>query len=241
VTLLGWLIVLYDCLLLFSLTASCSNNMVCIATSDDYIRDPDVMAGGKIVVNPKDRYYRPLYSLPNFDAICNNWQYMNTDSSTIERVGPYPISMLDAAERSWSDLGHQWLDSAKEPKISPAQRELLQTLQVSMTFVGRPAAVGLDRGFWDVPNVRKKLKSVSKTLPAFVRRPFCKTTKMLFVWGIEIRIKLPVAVDDLSSKNVSLGFLKVPLAPVKDSTNELLFTAGCDTYPLLLAVLSSII
>jgi len=46
--------------------------MPCIVVSEDYIRDPTYQASGKIVVNTKDVYYRPLYDLPNFDATYNN-------------------------------------------------------------------------------------------------------------------------------------------------------------------------
>ncbi|CAM1510819.1 Fc.00g083320.m01.CDS01 [Cosmosporella sp. VM-42] len=223
------------------LTERVNNNMRCIALSEDFIYNPEVQAGGSLTVDPKDTYYRPFYNLPNLDLVCNTWQYMNTDETTVDRVGPIPISLLDAADRSWSDLGHPGLDKAKAPTLTDAERDLLKSLQVSITFVGAPAVISVNRGFWDEPNIRAKLSTVAKTLPPVVARPFCKTIKMMFAWGIEISIRLPVSVNDLSSKNVSLGFLKIPMAPVKDSPNEMRFTAGCNTYPLLLATLATVV
>ncbi|CZT05737.1 uncharacterized protein RCO7_03908 [Rhynchosporium graminicola] len=217
------------------------NNMPCIAVSDDYIRDPTIRPSGKIVVDPKDVYYRPLYNLPNFDATCNNWQAINSDVSKIERVGPLPILMAEAASRSWSELGHDGLDSAIPAPLSDAQKELLQTLQISLTFLGKPAAVSLDRGMWDVPNVRSKFK-VASTLPAVVRRPFCKTTKMLLAWGMEICITFAISVTDLSKEKISLAGFKIPpLDADADNPNQMRFVAGRSTYPLLLAVLAKIV
>jgi len=69
--------------------------MPCIVVSEDYIRDPTYQASGKIVVNTKDVYYRPLYDLPNFDATCNNWQALNSDAGKVERVGTLPILMVE--------------------------------------------------------------------------------------------------------------------------------------------------
>lgn len=218
-----------------------SNNMRCIALSEDFIYNPQIQAGAPLIVDPKDTYYRPFYNLPSLDLICNAWQYANTDDALVDRVGPIPISLLDPADGSWSDLGHPGLDKAKAPTLTDAQRELLKSFQVSLTFVGKPAVIDVNRGFWDEPNIRTKLPTVAKTLPPVVSRPFCKTIKMMFAWGIEISIKLPVSVGDLLSKNVSLSFLKIPMVPVKDSPNEMRFTAGCTTYPLLLATLATVV
>jgi hypothetical protein len=180
--------------------------MPCIVVSEDYIRDPTYQASGKIVVNTKDVYYRPLYDLPNFDATCNNWQALNSDAGKVERVGTLPILMVEAVSRSWSDLGHEGLDSAILAPLSDAQKDLLKSLQMSLTFLGKPAAVSLDRGIWDVPNVRNKFKSVASTLPSVVRRPFCKTTKMLFAWGIEISITFPMSVATYGARIFLWGF-----------------------------------
>lgn len=219
-----------------------SNNMPCIALSEDFIYSAKAQAGSPLVVNPKDVYYRPFYNLPGFNLICNAWQYTQTDPATATRFGPIPISLLDAIDnRSWSDLGHPGLDKAKALKLSDAERELLKTLRVTLTFIGEPATIDVNRGFWDVPNVRTALPRVAETLPPVVSRPFCKTIKMMLAWAIEISVKLPISSSELSNNDVSLGFLNIPWNRTEKSTNELLFTTDCSTYPLLLATLAVVV
>lgn len=223
--------------------------MPCIAVSHDYIHDPEVMAGGKLKVNPQDIYYRPFYSLPDLETRCNDWQSLNVNLSTTQRYGPVHISLLDAVDRSWSEIGHDGLDKAKAAKLTPAQIAMLGSLKISLTFVGKPAVIDVDRGFWDVPHVRRKLPDVADSLPPALRRKFCKTVKMMFAWNIEITIKLAsdaqVSTESTtpapSLGDLNLSFLKMGIAPDASVAGELKFVSGSPPYPLLLAVLAQVV
>jgi len=219
--------------------------MVCVAVSEDtiYTQFPSPEYPYRNYVDLKERYYRPRYTLPNFDSTCNQWQYANTSGPETARRGPYPVSLIDAIDAPWSDLGHEKLDKAEPHRLSDKQRNLLKNIQISVTFIGKPAIIDVERGWWDVPNVRRDNPEVAATLPKFLKRPFCKTTKMMLAWGIEITFKLPSgAGEDFSvAENVSLNFLNVCPEAVPGQPNVWKFTAGCNTYPLLLAAVAKVI
>lgn len=232
--------------------------MPCIALSDDYIHNPRFDSDGKLVVDPKNIYYRPFHNLPDFTTLCNDWQSLNTDAGTTSHYGPISISLLDARDRKWSELGHTGLDDAATQTLTDVQVKLLGKLRISLTFVGKPAVLDVDRGFWDVGNIRNKNWGVANTLPAALKRNFCKTVKMMFAWSIEITIKLlpgdevPPVTDQANGtsahtattvdiEDFNLAFLKLGLVPSKSTSNQLHFVSGNAPYPLLLAVLAQLV
>ena len=169
--------------------------------------------------------------------------------STSQRYGPVQISLLDVMDRPWSEIGHEGLDKAEAPTLTRAQIAMLGFLNISLTFVGKPAVIDVDRGFWDVPHVRRKLPDVADSLPPALRRKFCKTVKMMFAWNIEITIKLASGAQVSSGSfspapslgDLNLSFLRLGLAPDASKADELKFVSGSPPYPLLLAVLSQVV
>jgi len=209
--------------------------MPCEAMSQDYIYRA-YLAGKPITSDPRDIYYRPLYSLPDYDHICNNW----ANSSTSLRNQEYPISLDPKLLQSttWASLGHPALDQGSPVTLTVTQKQLLSQATATVTFKGKPAVVDVDRGMWDVnTNLMPKL---SPSAPAEIRQPYVKTTKLLLAWGLEINIKFPkdaaplLAAEDNSMWGVSFQ------ASTADAT-ELKFTAEEQFYPILVATIGSLV
>ena len=209
--------------------------MPCSAISEDYIRRE-----GHIKVDPSTIYYRPAYSIANWEMICNSW------AGRFKRLdGPYNINfrnLQDIKTWPWEYLGHKDLDSAKPLSLSETDQQVYDQLDATITFKGgRPAVVDVNRGLWDVKALRSTMTPLSKTAPAVVAKPFCKTTKLLLSFGFEIKFKLPQSIGLTQAKDINLAPLRLPASRVSEDGTVLTFSAGGNTYPVLLAVLANVV
>jgi hypothetical protein len=208
--------------------------MPCIALSEDQVRSL-----GALKADPKDVYYRPAHSIADYERQYNFWVEHNKATD-----GPYSISLSDQADLTWKALGHPSLDDNAQSPVTAAAVELYSHAQISMWFTGGPAVtVDVDRGAWDVKGVRK-LGQLSADAPGYLQQPFCKTTRLLLAWGVRLELRIPnVGVE--SRKKALLDSLRVPFVKVSGiadgSEDVYTYTAGDDTYPIVLAVLAAVI
>jgi hypothetical protein len=208
--------------------------MPCIALSEDQVRSL-----GALKVDPKDVYYRPTHSIADYERQDNIWVEQNKATD-----GPYSISLSDQADLTWKALGHPSLDADAQSPVTASAVELYSLAKIDMWFTGGPAVtVDVDRGAWDVKGVRN-FGRLSSDAPRYLKRPFCKTTKLLLAWGVRLELRIP-SVGAESGKKAFLRSLRVPFVKASGVTNDgedvYTYTAGDDTYPIVLAVLAAVI
>jgi hypothetical protein len=209
--------------------------MPCEAMSQDYIYRA-YLAGKPITSDPRDIYYRPLYSLPDYDHICNNWS--NSSTSLEDQVYPISLDPKSLQATTWASLGHPALDQASPVTLTATQAQLWSQATATITFKGKPAVVDVARGMWDVNT--SLMPKLSPSAPAEIRQPFVETTKLLLAWGLEIKLKFPKdAVPLLVDEDNSMW--GVPFQISGADPTELRFTAGGQFYPILVAALGSLV
>lgn len=215
--------------------------MPVVAVSEDWImkmkNQPDLT--NKKLVDPQLVYYRPAYSLPNFETVVNYWISSNAQSSTIVRDGPYVIPLAGIWDRSWEELGHPLLDDTKPPQaLTEDQKNFINSLQATITCIQKPYAGDVDPGSWCVDKPRNF--RLSPKAPSMLHRTVCRTSKMIIAWGIEIEITLPEMAPLSAYDRITLTGMDLPCRSSEDG-KKLIFQAGGDSYPLLLGVIADLI
>jgi len=183
----------------------------------------------------KSVYYRPLYSLPDYSGIVNNWYKNVPSASNMIRDGPHPLPLAGIWDRSWADLGHPLLDDAQLPgggELSPEKKDFINSLSATLTFIQKPYEGNVNRGMWDVPDARGRFE-LQPHAPQRVREAVYKTSKFIIAWGIEIELTIPevLSQSEASVKNITLAGMDLPLKEVVGG-NKLVFSGGGD-YPIL--------
>ncbi|RKK76445.1 hypothetical protein BFJ71_g16937 [Fusarium oxysporum] len=208
--------------------------MACSAMSDDFVRRAMLNGNQKIELDPADIFYRPAYSLPNWEMVVNHW--------SDDKVKPYSfkIDFSGLADVTWESMGHKKLDNVHVPKLNKVQRELLKKLKGKVIFYGKPQVLDVERGLWDVKQLLQAGK-LSKFAPDSVKHKFCKTTRMLLCWGYDIELTLPESIGSKSIEDINLSFLRVPVAEISDNGRVLKFTTEQTNYPWLVAVLATVV
>jgi hypothetical protein len=162
-------------------------------------------------------------------------------SSNILRDGPYMVPLAGVWDRQWSDLGHPLLDSFQPHEtLSDEQKQFINTLSVTLTFLQKPYSGAIDRGLWDVTNYRDKFK-LHPDAPSRIKKPTCKTSSLILAWGIEIEITIPEVVSLSEVKNSTLAVMDLPLKMVGGNGNKLVFSSGGDGIPILVGALADIV
>ncbi|KAG5655563.1 hypothetical protein KAF25_003900 [Fusarium avenaceum] len=219
------------------------NNMPVIAVDEDWlergIRDQTKTIAE--LVDPKLIYYRPFYSLSHYEMTTDYWIKSIGASSEILRDGPYMVPLAGVWDRQWSDLGHPLLDSFQPHEtLSDDQKQFINSLSATLTFLQKPYSGALDRGLWDVTNFRDKFK-LHPNAPSVIKKPICKTSTLIMAWGIEIEITIPEVVLWSEAKNSTLAVMDLPLKSVGGDGNKLVFSSGGDGIPVLLGALADIV
>lgn len=207
--------------------------MPCYAIDLDYVRENQVN-NGNLHLDPRDIYYRPFYSLTDYERTCNNWNKLNLPPTDVT----YPISLDQKDLGTWAELGHEALDATEVSGFSSAQAELLATVTASITFRSKPAVINIDRGFWDVVPLRQI--ALAATAPSYLKEPFMKTTKLLITKGFDIDIQIPTGYTGPTS-GLRITRWGIPLASISEDQKHLRFSASGEAYPIILAVLGSLV
>lgn len=208
--------------------------MKVIAIDEDWLSHPIQDA-----VDSKYIFYRPEYVLPDYQTTALNWIKQGISSFT--RVGPYEIPLVNIWDRSWSDLGHSLLDSAQpNEKLTPESKDFINSLTATMTFLQPPYAADIHRGVWDINDLRRSFP-LKPDAPQMVKNQFCKTTRLILAWGLEIELNIPYSVSTNSIGNVTLASMDLPLQRVGNDGKKMIFSAGDTGFPILLGAIADII
>lgn len=232
--------------------------MPVITISEDWVaRVQRLLAGtdDKGLVHPAWIYYRPAYSLPSYDTDAASWA--SAAVGPLERDGPYMIPLAGIWDRDWADLGHPLLDSAKPAeKLTDQQKNILSSLTVNLTYLQKPISYQVNAGDWAVHDFRNF--DLPSTAPEWLSAKVCRTSKMIFAWGIEIEIIIPDlsvvngldvsgrpsqgdTVSEAALRNLTLTALDLPLKPEASASNKLVFQSVARPVPLLLGVLADVV
>ncbi|KAF4782144.1 hypothetical protein HER10_EVM0008257 [Colletotrichum scovillei] len=188
----------------------------------------------RIKVDPSTIFYRPIHTLANWETICNDWAVEKTKTYS------YSIDFDGLPGVTWAELGHEGLDAVESPKLKNDQQALVDQLQGKIIFYGKPKVLDVERGMWDVKQLRQA-GNLSPYAPETVRHKFCKTTKLLLSWGYDIELTLPESIGTTPAKQANLTFLKLPLADRSPNERVLKFSTEPTNYPWLVAVLATVI
>ncbi|KAM7194156.1 hypothetical protein V8F20_008076 [Naviculisporaceae sp. PSN 640] len=223
-----------------------ANNMPVIAVDADWIRQQELEGKTREnLVDPKNVYYRPCYSLPNYEATVNDWYAAVPSPSTMVRNGPHVFPLANILNRKWADLGHPLLDNAKlsEGELTSAQIDFINSLDGTLTFLQEPYVGHVTRGPWDINGSVRDLYDLRPGAPKVLQDTVLKTTKLIIAWGMEIELTipdvLPVSVDT-SIRNVTLAGMDLPLQPDAGNKNKLVFRGG-GKGPILIGAIADMI
>ncbi|KAL9093883.1 MAG: hypothetical protein Q9165_003806 [Trypethelium subeluteriae] len=213
------------------------NNMKVIAIDENWLSQlPPVEEG----VAPKLVFYRPEYTLPDYQTTALYWIKQGVSKSTI-RDGPYEIPLANIWDRLWSDLGHPLLDDAQpQEKLTPESKAFINSLSATVTFLQRPYCKDIRRGLWDIKDPRDRFP-LQLDAPRVLRQQFCKTTRLILAWGLEIELNLPDSIDINSAASVSLASLNLPLVHTGSDGRKMIFSSGDTGFPILVGALADII
>lgn len=230
--------------------------MPVVTISEDWVaqlNNPDRKANS--LIDPAWIYYRPAYTLPEYEKDAAAWA--KAASGTLERDGPYMIPLAGVWDRDWADLGHPLLDQAKPAeKLTDEQKEILSSLTVNLTYLQEPYSYEVNTGDWGVHDFRHF--QLPSTAPEWLVTQVCRTSKMIFAWGIEIEIVIPDlsvaggkdgtgspsggdAISEAALRNLTLTALDLPLKPEASASNKLVFQSVARPVPLLLGVLADVV
>jgi hypothetical protein len=201
--------------------------------NDDFVRFA-VLKRTCIHVDPQTIFYQPLHTLPAWTMICNSW----VDNGG--QAYSYPIDLKGLDDVTWESLGHKGIDAAKPQSLTNRQRELLAQLKAEVIFHGRPRVIDVERGLWDV-NAPRELGRLSAAAPRVLKDGFCKTTKFLMCWRFEIVLTLPEEIRASGAGDVSVSFLRVPLARDEEDGRKLRFSSEETNYPWIMAALALVV
>lgn len=216
--------------------------MPVIATDDDWLQKLRLNPGldPKDSFDPKLVYYRPQYTLPQYQATVDSWN-KNGPRSDLKRDGPYMIPLANIWDESWSDLGHPLLDKAKpKENLTAEQKDFINQLTATLTFLQDPYMNNISRGVWDMTKLRGTFPLLDNA-PKAIQDPICKTSKLYLTWGIEIELTLPEVVSSSTVKNITLAAMNLPLRHVGPDGKKLVFSAGGTSFPVLVGALADVI
>jgi hypothetical protein len=209
--------------------------MPCSAATVEYLR-----GAFEINVDPSTIYFRPSYKIVgDWKQRCNEWLTLK-DERQYDTEHIFKFKNID--KRDWKELGHEELDSAEPIKFSDKEKEIMNQLECVLRIKGKIQAVDVERGMWDVKNLRKELKNLGATASEEIKRPFCKTSRLLLAWAVEVEIRpIPEAMDVLSIADISEDLIRFPTAQRSENGKGLVFKAGGDNYPILLGVIAKVV
>ncbi|KAM0428833.1 hypothetical protein ACHAPT_006633 [Fusarium lateritium] len=217
--------------------------MPVVAVDQDWLQAAlqDPTKNPQDLVDPSMVYYRPLYSLPQYATTADYWTETVGASSRMVHDGPYMIPLAGVWDREWSELGHPLLDHAKpHESLSDDQKNFINSISATLTFLQKPYAGNIDRGLWDVTDLRGKF-NLHPDAPPSIKSRGCKTSKLILAWGIEIVFTIPDIISLDAVKNVTLAAMDLPLKSVGKKGNKLVFSAGGDGFPVLVGAFANII
>lgn len=197
---------------------------------------------GEDAIDQKLVYYRPWYNLSAFATTYADWFQLSAASSAPKRDDTYSIPLAGIWDKTWSALGHPELDdAAPSENLNAAQKDFVNSLTATLTFLYKPAIVDVHTGQWDVQGFRSDFP-LQPDAPGDLREPICKTSKMILAWGMEIEIELPESsLSPPGIKNLTLSALDMPLKEVRGDGRRLAFQAGADGIPILVGTLADVI
>ncbi|KAJ8117460.1 hypothetical protein OPT61_g1352 [Boeremia exigua] len=210
-----------------------NNNMPCYAMDLDYVRESE-LNNGRLHLDQRDIYYRPFYSLTDYERTCNNWNKPSLPRTSVS----YPISLDPRELGTWAELGHGALDKSSATTFTTEQADLLASVKATITFSCKPAVISVERGLWDVVPLKSSCLSIAA--PSYLKRPFMKTTKLLITKGFDIDIQIPTAYTG-STSGLRINRWGIPLSNISDDQKHLKFSADGESYPIILAALGSLV
>ena len=134
----------------------------------------------------------------------------------------------------WASLDHVGSDNSAPPNSAD---DINYSISAKPSYVGLQA-FDVDRGLWDVDKPRKL--RLGPNAPRDLQNPFCKATKLLLGYGVDLTITPPLAITaaDILNQNRIVSLLGVPFTQRNVQKNELHVPLGDKACRVLLAVLA---